>query len=471
MSAPIQVDLCIVGSGPAGMAAACQAAALGLSAVVVDEQAEPGGQIYRGIESASERAGAILGVDYARGRAIVREFRASGIPRIGSATVIGVSADRQVGVDDGTCILLYQCRGLIVATGAIERPFPIPGWTLPGVMAAGGIQVLLKAHALLPQGRIVIAGSGPLAYLVATQLLAAGLSELIFLDTTPRRNYLRAAPALSRALASGRDLVKGLGLLKKILGGVPRYVSGVRALAGVGAGRLHRVRYYAHGRGHEIEADWLLLHQGIIPNGQLLQAAGCEHGWDEDQLCWRPVTDADGETTRPGIFAVGDAGGILGADAAPCSGRLAVLAFAARSGRIEGKRAAELAAPLRKHLQRLRRFRAFVDRLYRPADGSRLPVGDVTVCRCENVSAASLAAAVRDGCRGPNQLKFFTRCGMGPCQGRYCGITVSELLARETGVPLQEIGYFRIRQPIKPVRLATLASAATPVEKSAAYHV
>ena len=453
------------------MAAACQAAALGLSAIVFDEQAESGGQIYRGIDTASERSISLLGPDYARGHKINRHFRASGIQRIGNATVVHATPDLQLGVDTGNHIELYRCRGLIVATGAVERAFPIPGWTLPGVISAGGTQALLKSQGLIPDGKVVVAGTGPLAYLVAAQLLTAGSTDLTFLDTTSRRNYFSAIPLLMRALGASHYLFKGLRLLADISKKASRYISDVTALSAVGNGRLQRIQYKSNHGSATIDADWLLLHQGVIPNSQLLRAVECAFSWNNQQLCWQPIVDSWGETSQPNIFAVGDASGIIGADAAPYSGRLAVLSLAARIGKITDVHRGQLAAPLRKRLLHHQRIRPFLDKLYRPADAFRIPTGDTIVCRCENISATSITAAIKEGCKGPNQLKFFTRCGMGPCQGRYCGTTVSEMLATLTGSDIQDIGYFRIRHPIKPVRLATLATAAIPPKKSETYQV
>ena len=94
------------------------------------------------------------------------------------------------------------------------------------------------------------------------------------------------------------------------------------------------------------------------------------------------------------------------------------------------------------------RGRAFLDALYRPADDYRLPRGDTIVCRCEEVTAQQIIGAVKAGAAGPNQLKAFLRCGMGPCQGRFCGLTVTELVARERRISPTEAGYFRLRWPM-----------------------
>jgi bacterioferritin-associated ferredoxin len=116
-------------------------------------------------------------------------------------------------------------------------------------------------------------------------------------------------------------------------------------------------------------------------------------------------------------------------------------------------------------LRRYERARAFLDALYRPADAFRIPVGETVVCRCEEVTAKQVVETVALGCLGPSQMKSFLRCGMGPCQGRLCGLTVTELIAETRGVPPAEVGYFRLRPPVKPISLAELASL--PADESA----
>ncbi|MFJ0651748.1 (2Fe-2S)-binding protein, partial [Bordetella bronchiseptica] len=136
----------------------------------------------------------------------------------------------------------------------------------------------------------------------------------------------------------------------------------------------------------------------------------------------------------------------------------AALQAAVALGRIDDARRDREARTPRRALARAMRGRAFFDVLYRPADAYRRPGDDTIVCRCEEITAGQIRATVRLGCSGPNQMKAFLRCGMGPCQGRLCGLTVSELIADERGVPLPEVGYYRLRFPTKPVTLGELAS-------------
>jgi NADPH-dependent 2,4-dienoyl-CoA reductase/sulfur reductase-like enzyme len=450
-------DLVVIGAGPAGLAAATEAAGLGLDTVLLDEQAAPGGQIYRAVTETPLRDPATLGADYWHGRDVVGEFRGSLAQYVPGATVWSVSQAREVGVSVGGAARLVQAKHIILATGAIERPFPIPGWTLPGVMTAGAAQILLKSSGLVAQGRVVIAGSGPLLWLLAAQYVRVGATIEALLDTTPRANRRAALRHLPAFLASPY-LGKGLRLLREVRRRV-RIIRGVTALAASGEGRLREVIYRQDcGAEQRLAVDTLLLHHGVAPNVNLANSIGCKHVWDEMLLCWRPVVDGWGASSVDGIAIAGDGAGIAGADAAEQRGRLAALDAGFRLGRIPRSRRDRVAEPFRAMLRRAERGRAFLDALYQPARQFRVPSGDTIVCRCEEVTAQQIVDVVALGCSGPNQAKSFLRCGMGPCQGRMCGLTVTELIAEARGVPPEEVGYFRLRPPVKPITLAELAA-------------
>ena len=169
----MNLDLAIVGAGPAGMAAAVEAAEHGLSVAVLDDQPEPGGQIYRGIERAGPELSTILGEEYCAGRTLARDFRAAGIDYRPNSAVWRLDVGARLAFSrDGRAATLAADR-VLIATGAMERPVPVPGAERPGVMGAGAAQTLLKASGLVPAGRVVLAGSGPLLLLVGCQLLDA----------------------------------------------------------------------------------------------------------------------------------------------------------------------------------------------------------------------------------------------------------------------------------------------------------
>jgi NADPH-dependent 2,4-dienoyl-CoA reductase/sulfur reductase-like enzyme len=452
-------DLAIIGAGPAGMAAATVAARLGVDTVVLDEQPSPGGQIYRAITETPVRQGTIFGDDYWRGLDLARAFSSSGATYLPDSTVFSVDSRtedgrRDIGISSGGKARLLQARHVIVATGAQERPMPIPGWTLPGVLTAGAAQILLKSAGLAPSGRTVLAGSGPLLWLLAAQMLRAGGTLDAILDTTPRMRFgldmlpFLASPYLSKGLALMRETKRSIMPIDR--------VTGLRA---EGDSRLRRVSFTDRsGVADDIECDTLLLHQGVVPNANLAMSIGCTHRWDGAQLCFVPTLDAWGHSDMPGVSVAGDGAGIAGAESAAERGRLAALDAACRLGHIdEATRDREATAP-RRVLAKYGRGRAFLERVFRPIDAHRIPSGDTLACRCEEVSAAQITEAVRIGGTGPNQLKAYLRCGMGPCQGRLCGLTVSELIAKARGKTPAEIGHYRLRPPVKPITVAELAS-------------
>ena len=450
-------ELAVVGAGPAGLAAAACAAGLGVDTVLLDEQPAPGGQIYRAITETRLREQAVLGADYWRGADVVAAFRASGAQYVPGATVWSVSRDHEIGVSVDSAARLFQAQRVILATGALERPFPIPGWTLPGVMTAGAAQILLKSSNMLAEGRVVLAGTGPLLWLVAAQYLRAGAAISALLDTTPRGNWRAALPHLPAFLASAY-LRSGLPLLREVRASVP-VIRDVRSLRMLGEDRVREVAYrIGEAPERRMAADVVLLHQGVVPNLNLANSIGCRQEWRETQLCFTPVVDAWGASSVDGIAIAGDGAGIGGAQIAASRGRLAALDAAFRLGRIDATRREAEAEPCRRALRRAGRGRSFLDLLYRPRQAHRVPEGDTLVCRCEEVTARQILETVELGCSGPNQMKSFLRCGMGPCQGRLCGLTVTELIATARGVPPGEVGYYRLRPPIKPITLQELAS-------------
>ena len=448
-------DVVVIGAGPAGLAAAATSAKAGLSTLLLDENAGPGGQVWRAIASTPVIERDCLGADYWAGGDLVEEMRASGAEIVQRATVWSLDRNLEIGVSVGGASAFIKARRVIVATGALERPFPIPGWTLPGVMTAGAAQTILKSSALVPDGRTVIAGQGPLLWLLAAQILRLGGRIDRILDTTERGNYFSALPHAFAFLTSPY-FAKGLALMREVRAKVP-VVSAVSELAAAGDGQLATVSYVAGGRRETMPADLLLLHQGVVPNVNLAMAAGVEHRWDERQLCWSPVLDLNGGSSIDGIAIAGDGAGIGGAEAAVLRGRIAARAAIDVLAPAAAAKLAPMAA-LRTDLVRAERGRAFLDTLFRPAPRFRIPSGDTVVCRCEEVTANDILDSVAIGATGPNQLKAYRRTGMGPCQGRLCGLTVTELMAQARGKSPEEIGYYRLRAPVKPITLAELAA-------------
>lgn len=453
-----EYDVIVVGAGPSGMAAATVAAGAGLSTAVLDENAGPGGQVWRAIATTPVMTRTVLGPDYWKGQEHLRAFVASGPTYLPGATVWSLDRKRELGVSLGGASRLIRARRVILATGAQERPFPIPGWTLPGVMTIGGAQTVLKASGLAPDGRVVLAGSGPLLWLYADQLLRAGGRIFAILETSDR-DQRREAARHALKFARSPYLAKGLRMMASVRRRT-RVVFGVTDLAIEGADKPTEVVYWrGTPQAERVPADMVLLHQGVVPNINLAMAAGITHRWDSGQLCFRPELDAFGGTNLDGIAIAGDGAGIAGAEAAVERGRLAGIAAARALGVTPDRLPDEHA--VRRALVTFEGPRGFLDALYRPARAFRIPRGKTIVCRCEEVTAEQIVETVALGPEGPNQMKSFLRCGMGPCQGRLCGLTVTELIADTRGVAPDAVGYYRLRPPVKPISLDELAAMET----------
>ncbi|MXQ12231.1 NAD(P)/FAD-dependent oxidoreductase [Microvirga makkahensis] len=457
-----EYDVAVIGAGPAGLAAASLSAQSGLSTLLLDENQGPGGQVWRAVTSTPLKQTRLLGDDYWAGSKLVEEVRASGAEILQGATVWSLDPHLELGISVGGGSQFIRARRVILATGALERPFPIPGWTLPGVMTAGAAQTVLKSSGLVPSGKTVVAGQGPLFWLLTAQILRMGGQIDLILDTTQRLNYLRALPHAAAFLRSPY-LLKGLAMMREVRSKV-RVVSGVTKIAASGDGRLERVTYEVRGRSATAPADLLLLHQGVVPNVNLAMSAGVKHQWDEIQLCWVPVLDSNCGTSVDGIAIAGDGAGIAGVLAAVARGRIAARA-AVEALKPEAGAKAPSMDTLRAALAKVERGRRFLDVLFQPPKQFRIPEGDTVVCRCEEVTAQDILDSVAIGATGPNQLKAYRRTGMGPCQGRLCGLTVTELMADARGKTPEEIGYYRLRAPVKPITLSELASL--PKDESA----
>ena len=364
------IDLAIIGAGPAGMAAALTARSAGLSVVVLDEQAAPGGQIYRSVTSATAGRFDVLGPDYAAGRELARDFEASGARHEYGAAVWQVTPEGRIHYLQAGQSRMIEPGKLILCTGAMERPFPIPGWTLPGVLTAGAAQILLKTGDVVPADPVVLAGCGPLLYLLAWQYLRAGVPIKAFIETTSAADYLRALAKLPAALVQWRLLAKGLSLKAALhRSGVPIF-SGARELRIEGGKSAEAIEFRAGNRQHRVEARVFLLHQGVVPNTQITWSLRASHVWDQAQLCWTPQASVAGELIGlPGIFVAGDGAGIIGAEASMLSGRVAALAaLRALQGRhaLGARARVRQAHSLPRHLARVRSV-ASRDRSRNPA--------------------------------------------------------------------------------------------------------
>jgi NADPH-dependent 2,4-dienoyl-CoA reductase/sulfur reductase-like enzyme len=460
-----EADLTIVGAGPGGLASAIEAARAGAKVVLLDENPAPGGQIYRRRHDSIEVLGSrSLGPDLKRGQKLLAEFDTvqSSVDYIENALVWGIFDDNTLAFARNGTSHLIRFRKLILSIGAYDRPVPFPGWTLPGVLSAGGAQVLVKGQRVLPGDKILLAGTGPLLLALAYQIIRAGGHVVAILEAGRMQGWL--------------DL--GLGLLgqEALLFDAMRYLWTIRK-AGVPILRKHMI-LEARGNGRVEEAfvseadenwrpkpgkervfsvDTLCLGYGFIPSTELTRLAGCSHRYEPLLGGWIPERDSLMETSARGVYAVGDSAGIAGSLAAAEQGRIAGIAAARSLGYLSTLHAGRRIEPPRSHLNRLVRLRRALDRISLPRSGLyELATDDTVLCRCEEITLREIKEALMEGATEMSELKRMTRMGMGLCQGRMCGPTLQEIMARLTGLPPSSIGHLNPRPPVKPIPLSAL---------------
>lgn len=447
-------DLAVVGAGPAGLAAAVTAAELGLYVALVDSAAQTGGQFYRhpapGLRARRPEALHHAWSAYAGRAARLAEQIAAGRVRhlaehqvwavTGTAGEWLVHAVR--GPDGGGRKATVRAAKVLLATGSYERQLPFPGWTLPGVVGAGGAQAMLKAGLVLPGRRIVVAGSGPLLLAVAGSLAAAGATVPVVVEASGYTGYARSPGALAAnpgKLAEGA--VHAAALVRH--GIRIRTRSAVTAVHGsdrVEAVTVRRLdagwRPLAGQPGVRIPCDALAVGHGLVPQVELATGLGCATRRTPDGN-HALVVDRQQRTTVPGIWTAGEAAGIGGAELALIEGELAALDIAG-SGGGSGSGSGTGTGTGRSLARRRDRLRGFADAMaaaHAPGPHWRDWLRpDTDVCRCEEVTAGQIREAVDElGARDARTVKLLTRAGMGWCQGRMCGAAVAGLAEGDTG--------------------------------------
>lgn len=448
----------IVGAGPAGIRAAQTLVEAGIRPIVIDENARWGGQIYRQppADAGFQRSKATLyGFESKKADAVHETMRAL-LPQIDYRPETLVWSCESGRLDT-------LCNGheasvpfthLIIASGATDRVLPVPGWTFPGVYTLGGAQVALKAQGCAIGRRVVLAGTGPLLYLVAYQYVKAGAQIEAVLDTSAWSRQVAAVPKL---ISQPSTFAKGVYYVAWLKSRGVKVMRGVTLKGIDGAQHVTGIRFAtSDGNEAHIACDAVGLGFGLRPETQLADLAGCRFRFDELNRCWLPERDAAGRSSVQGIYLAGDGAGIAGADAAELAGRRAALALlddlgVAQPGGLD-------AATLEHRLQRIAVFRAGIETAFAPPQQpARQWPDDMIVCRCEEVDAGTLRRCIRGGeAREINRLKALTRIGMGRCQGRMCGEAAIALLSDETGRPLESVGRLRSQSPIKPIPISPM---------------
>ena len=407
-------DVVVVGAGPAGLAAASRAAECGRSVAMLDDNPHPGGQIWR----------AAMGKSPKEAVRWVQAAERLGVEWIAGARVFDAPEPRHLALEtfDSECHIGY--RSLILATGARERFLPFPGWTLPNVVGAGGLQALAKSGLPLARKRIVIAGSGPLLLAVAHYMLGHDADVCLVAEQASPSALLRFGVRLA---GHPRKLVQAINLRAGLLR-VP-YITSCWPVSAQGGEHLHSVTLHrANGATWTETCDYLACGFGLVPNLELAALLGCRLSKAAVEV------DERQQTSVAGIYSAGEATGIGGLELSLGEGEIAGYAAGGSADRAKA-----LFGARESH----RKFAAALEETFALRDELRqLPQPGTILCRCEDVTMERVHA-----CAGWREAKLHTRCGMGPCQGRICGGAVEFLLGWRSE---------SVRPPVLPARVRSM---------------
>jgi D-hydroxyproline dehydrogenase subunit alpha len=474
-------QVAVVGAGPAGLAAAVHAADGGLSVVLVDASARPGGQYWR-------HPAAAVGVDERAGQHGWKTFAAlrAALHKQIQAGRIRYLARAQVALlDGGTPFLLHlmpatgdappvpdvvAAADLILCPGGYDRQLPVPGWDLPGVMAAGGVQALLKGDRTLPGKRAVIAGTGPFLLPVATAFAAAGGEVVAVCEANSPVRWARQAHRAVQAPAKGREALEYIAAFARHK--IPYHprtvvtrVLGNQEVSGAVLAKADTTGLALPGSSREVAADLVAFGWGFTPSLELPLAVGAETRLDIDGSLVVTV-DNHQRTANPRVRAAGEATGVGGASLALLEGELAARSLVAD---VTGE-----PSPSRALQRRINRMRAFAHAMHAahpvPSNWMRWLTDDTLVCRCEEVPVAAVREAVENlGAADLRTVRSLTRVGMGWCQGRICARASADLVADLTGGALtagalEAMGRRTFVVPLELSRVARLDAHAAPKE-------
>jgi NADPH-dependent 2,4-dienoyl-CoA reductase/sulfur reductase-like enzyme len=444
----------IIGAGPAGLACAERLAQGGREVVIIDDNAQAGGQYFRQLP-AGYKVGpnAPLLRDKARFDRLARVLDRPNVRYLRSATVWGSPGALTVAYAGPSGSGRVTGSAIVIAGGAQDQPFPFTGWTLPNVISAGGALNLVKAHGLVPEGRVIVAGNGPLVLVAAATLAAAGANIVGVAEAQPSA---KLAGALSTSVWAAPGLLRtALSYRRRIWRSGAWFRTGLMVAQASGGDTLERVSLAPvddTGRPRRAQQEWfeadtLVLGYGIVPSTAIARMLGCRTAFDQSLNGNAPVRSASLETSVPNVYAIGDGAGIGGVEVALLEGQIAANAILG----------AGIKAALARRYRHLDAFRRTLNTAYSRAKPLNAVEAETIVCRCEELTFGQLQQDAHIDCGDLDRLKKSSRIGMGRCQGRNC----LPALARILDLPPEGLSTLpRARPPLKPIQLRHLAADA-----------
>lgn len=479
-------DVVIIGGGPAGMAAASASAGKNARVLLIDSSSTLGGHFYK--EFPPTFKGPLSRLDAGHNKEYLSRLEAlsrAGLDIFYETNVWGIfqGCEKSFGNPRGTTECpqdpvftlnldgldsnpaAVQARALILAPGAYDRPIPFPGWTLPGVITPGAVQMSLKKQGLVPGRRILVAGTGPLQMAVAANLAELGGRVVGLIDTCSAGEKAGQLPPAMWGQWSRISEVSSyfLSLLKHrvpvkfnraVLRAIGTNEEGVQAAV---TGRIDPAGNVIPGTEQQMDVDLICVAYGFAPSVELLLHLGCEHEYLPETGLYYPKYDNHMQTTMRHVFVAGDVTGIGGKALADLQGQIAGISALQVLGMVPESEALAVRSKLQPKIRRERRFARWLWQRYPIKPGLfNLAEDDTIVCRCDSVTAGQIRKSYDQGARDLRGIKLRTHMGMGICQGRYCAGNAAIIFAHQAGSPTMAIGTRPVRPPIVPVRIENI---------------
>ncbi len=460
----------IIGAGPAGLSASIQLAEMGFSSTIIDENQRIGGAIFKQPEKGFENSIFYNEKTYVRAKKLFNDFNqySSLIDLELECEVLGnFPQTNELAVLQNGKVRNITIESLLVSTGCYERAQPFPGWTLSGIMSVGGIQLQVKSGNVKPGQRVALIGTGPLLMVAAKQLHMAGLTVVAVVEAGKRKDILNKSLDLLSNTKLLREGVSYKNYLKKHK--IPYYYGHgvVKAVGNLQVEKLMIAPYDdqwnpIREKAFTLEVDSVGIQYGYVPRIQLTQMFSCKHSYDKNRGGYFPLIDEWHRTSIKNIYSAGDTNGIYGSEVAILSGKIAALGYLIDTGKISLIEAEKLAAPIKKEMNKLKKFQRSLDQFSELRAGlMTLPEADTIICRCEHINKETIDQAIKAGVKDMTALKIQTRVGMGNCQGKMCGSYCQEYLSHKTNLSAESVGLLNPRFPLAPISFESITLSET----------
>ena len=448
-----EYDVAIIGAGPSGVAAAIKLAKLNVTILLIDSNEQVGGQIYKA--TPVEITKKILIKEHNIQLGFQKEIReCKNLNYQPNFTVWQISENFRIDAFSNETTKTWYAKKIIVANGTHERMIPFKGWTEPGVIGLAASTIIFKSQQILPGKKIILAGSGPLLLASANYALKLGAEIIGIIDIKSKIDWIKILPNL---FYNKKLMLDGLlWLTKIILKKIPIYSSSiVKSVNRLNSETLElQISNLKSKKNINLQSNILCVGYGLIPQIDFSKLLNAKHIYNQDLGGWIPESTLYYETSIKNFYQVGDASGIMGAIPAYTKGKIAALKILFDLNKVSRENFEKESKVLFNEINKYKIFARGIAKISNPSSNLyELIQPSEVVCRCEDITKKEIEDATILGAKNINQLKSWTRCGMGACQGRTCGETASYIIAKTANTQIEKIGYLTGRAPVRPIPL------------------